>query len=221
MYSIRKNKKEMLDGLTDVYTSKCLGRNTVSFQLNNGDRGVKYHDTVVFLETTNGTILNSGGFRTRTTLNRINDALKAGMVYSEKGLWYLSYNKKTYVFTDGMRLEYGKVYGEDKTQVNKVKKLRKQIAKYCKTIKTMDELPVPSAGDCFLCRITEDGKVLGDTSGCSHLISHLDEQYVHGLLLVNAIKARNHQDTSFVWRHKDLVAQAVRIYFCKNLGLSY
>ncbi len=222
--SRKKNKSELMSGVENVKTSKLYGSNTVKCLLNNGTEIVKYHDTIVFSEDSKGVItLNSGGFRTRTTKERINNELPSDCnIYADKGIWYLCVDCKPYVFCDGIQIKGFEVIGEKKDEEKRIKGLRKQIAKYCKSIREMKELPIPGLGDCLLCMRTKDGQVLGDVgNNKSHLYSHLDEQYIHGSLLVNALKAKGYENLSYVWNIRDLVSNAVRIYFCKQLGLSY
>jgi hypothetical protein len=222
----KKSKSQMLEGLTDVVSSKMFGCSSILCHMENGSKILKYHDTIVFEQQEDGTItLDSGGFRTKTTKTRINDLLPAPWhIYAENGLWWVGNRDtlKRYVFSDKLRLKDNKCLNEDKRVVNHTKKLRKQIAKYCKAIRTMETLPIPELGDCLLCRVTTDGQVLGDIGrDQSHLLSHLEEQYIHGSLLVNALRANGHEVNQFVWNVRDLVARSVRTYFCKNLSLSY
>lgn len=77
-----------------------------------GDRfvtaiGVKLHGTVVVAYYPDGSIrLNSGGYRTRTTLQRINQLLPPGLgVYQKNFDWYVQLRGKGVIpFEDGMRI---------------------------------------------------------------------------------------------------------------------
>ena len=49
-------KKELLQGVEGVISSKKLARNTVSYRLTDGTECIKYHDTVVVKKSPDGII---------------------------------------------------------------------------------------------------------------------------------------------------------------------
>lgn len=73
-----------------------------------GDHGVVmyYHNTAVVYFNADGSIrINSGGYRTRTTKTKINQALdNRAKVYQHRGDWYLYYpeGNTSHPFTDKM-----------------------------------------------------------------------------------------------------------------------
>ena len=108
---------------------------------------------------------------------------------------------------------------------NKDKKLLKLISGYCKEIRNMEELPVPSPGDCWFCSMrSQDGKSMGDSfNDKDHLLNHLKEKYVHGSLIVNALEWAGYDNPSIIFhmKLKDSIIFAVRRYFKAKLGLAY
>ena len=85
-YPGRRNKADILSGVSPleiIATSKVIARNTVEYTTDDGIRRIRYHDTNVisFLKGMGNYIhIDSGGFNTMTTRNRVNEALqKAGI----------------------------------------------------------------------------------------------------------------------------------------------
>lgn len=100
--------------------------------------------------------------------------------------------------------------------------LKKQIANFVALI-TEDNLPMPDAGDCFLCSFqTQANKPVGDLSnGADHLVSHIEEKYLHGSLLVNAMKDSGYHATQiqlhYHIKNVDAFKRALRKYLNKKL----
>ncbi len=76
------------------------------------DGAVTLYQTVVFRKTKTGFILNSGGWRTKTTKDRMNQALRENglpfSVYQEKRQWFV-WNREsgdTMDFSDNMEIQY-------------------------------------------------------------------------------------------------------------------
>jgi hypothetical protein len=97
------------------------------------------------------------------------------------------------------------------------KLLNKYIRKLRKTCKASGT-PKPEAGDCFYCQMVRDdnGRPLANDD-C--LRSHLEETYVHGSLILNAIRSRGRRCPEAVWNMHDIVCQDVRAYFKRELGI--
>ena len=146
--------------------------------------GVKLHDTVIVRWYSDGrVVLDSGGWRTRTTKDRMNIALKDWSVWTEDGIWYVKGPLLTCAYKDGMTLyPDGTVSGEgDDPKLQK--KIRKDIRKF--THKYMvafwdGDVPTPGGGDCWGCYLN-----MRDTD---HLLSHMDEEYYVPSLLAKAIQ---------------------------------
>lgn len=175
-------------------------------------------DVITFVK--DGIILNSGGWRTPTTKDRINSFCNA-RIYQKNHIWYMRDGSK---FFDGIKINSeGYPIGEIKTvDLEKVRREKKQIAKFVALI-TKDNLPTPNNGDCWYCLMkTNEGKTLGDSfNDSSHLVEHLKEGYLHGSLLVNAMREKGYQDHQiglhYSMKLADTFKRAVRQYLTKRL----
>lgn len=231
IYKGNRGKGDLLNGVKDeIFSSKFWGRNTVVYW---SPRGLVFrlHDTdIVTVPPENDRIiLNTGGWFTVTTKDRINRILRdlgAGSinVQSERGIWYVSKGFKIRIpgrenewpenytwgsktlsaFYDGIAItRKGRVIGKVLKENKKADRLKKLISGYCRKIADLETLPEPGPGDCFYCQMREvkSGKPLGEVSGNrDHLLSHIKEGYVHGSLIINAIIARGHRSPAVIWQ---------------------
>jgi hypothetical protein len=189
-----------------------------------------------------GTItLDSGGWRTVTTKNRINYALP---VYSDKGTWYVGGypdHDNRVVYVDGITFtEAGSLVGDEALDPSaEAAAMKKRITAFVKLAGETFEagMPTPSTGDCWYCMMrTETGRTLGDWAGGdhSHLLDHMDEGYVVPSLLVNAVVEAGYNVPAFIlgtsvegttmggrtgghYGHTDLVKRSVRKYLTRRL----
>jgi hypothetical protein len=98
-----KEAQETFDTARDKSKGKPLGNNTRLVRYGNG-YAVFLHQTAVVVIKPDGTYrLNSGGWRTVTTKDRINLYSPASL-FQSKGIWYLSRqpDSSRCIFTDGM-----------------------------------------------------------------------------------------------------------------------
>ena len=149
--------------------SKLQGRNKQSRKIGNNTylirRGeniaIRLHNTDIVIYYPNGKIvLNSGGWRTPTTKDRINSALRHEYrISQDKGIWYIQGK----IFQDGLTIENGVITGtgEDRTKENK--KFKKKVSKYAQACADAIPIDKPSPGDCWYClMMTDDKRTLGD-----------------------------------------------------------
>jgi hypothetical protein len=104
------------------------------------------------------------------------------------------------MFYDGIQFDKDGhcISGTCAIDTDAVNEMTARINAFCMMI-TEDTLRTPDGGDCWMCAFTTQGKTLGDTSGNhEHLLSHMDEGYIHGSLLVNAM--REYGDDDFTIR---------------------
>jgi len=218
---MKRTKKQILNGCTkDVQSSKVIANNTLRINYTDGTEAVRLHDTDVVTKETGGIFcLNSGGWRTLTTKERINRYSPARL-YQRKGLWYIG----EVVFFDGIKVnEAGEVVGKVvKVDDKKINDLKKKIKGFTDLI-TKENLPLPSSGDCWYCCMrTESGETLGDSfKDYDHLFQHLEEGYLHGSILVNAMREAGYRDEQiglhFSLKLADTFKRAVRKYLQKRL----
>ena len=190
--------------------SKKLGNNTYLVRNDDGSVAVKLHDTNVVTMKEDGTIiLDSGGWRTNTTKERMNHYMPSGYDISQrKSIWYLihrTYNAKNgwktvaeMTFKDGCGINpNGTIFGGlSAIGEKKQAKLTADVKEYAKRfINALEKgkVGLPSTGDCWYCSMTtaEDGKTLGDsTNDNTHILAHIKENYFVPSLLVNACNER-------------------------------
>jgi hypothetical protein len=157
------------------------------------DYAIRLHSTNVVTHHTDGSVtLNSGGWRTVTTKDRMNKFQSLARVYSERGVWIVSANGREANFADGVTITAdGVISGADMS--TDYKALQARAKRYTDSyIKALDsgKVPAPSNGDCWYCSMrTDTGKPLVEvTSGCDHVMSHIEEGYYVPSLLARAIE---------------------------------
>jgi hypothetical protein len=183
--------KEIFSRARNKTTGYKLGNNTRLVETQGG-YGVKLHNTIVVDIQSDGTyILNTGGWFTKTTKDRINSYAPVNL-YTGKRIWYLSPHQ---TFSDGIVVNSkGKVIRDPNAkQVKRIKamheKINKYVDKYAKALKE-NKVPQPSCGDCWgCCMVDASGKTV---MGHDHLEQHLKESYLVPSLLVNAIRAKGY-----------------------------
>jgi len=148
--------------------------------------------------------LNTGGWRTATTQDRINKVLRLAVagnhwrVWSEKGQWRLYFYSApgapipSYSFADGCTVyPDGRVEGVNQDAADRQAQLTKDAKAYVKHLVDAllaGSLPAPGSGDCwYCCMVNEDGQTWGDTTQNDHIQSHIAEGYLVPSLLANVI----------------------------------
>ncbi len=167
-----------------------LADNAYQNSCENGDCIVTFHNTEIIIFKANGNIiLNSGGYRTPTTKERINRFLPGYHIEQRNNIWYISDDQDNEtIFLDGMIITNNKL-PENKKIEKDTKKLVEKINKFVSLIDTMKEIPYPDkSGDCWDCNLrTKSGKIIGELSKSDHLLLHIKEKYLHGSLIWNAM----------------------------------
>lgn len=164
--------------------ARKLGNNTYLVVRDDGGYGIRLHDTEVVIHYPNHVILESGGWQTVTTKARMNNYSNAH-VWSERGVWFVSWHGETYPFADGISLDNdGSVTGEG-DDPKEALRLRKAVNKYAKGYAAAflaGKVPAPNSGDCWGCRmVAEDGTA--PMGGADHIHSHIaDKYYVPSIL---------------------------------------
>ncbi len=217
-----------------AFKPRIVKRNTFEF-FNGDDRVIRLHNTDIVTFKPNGKIiLNSEGYKTVTTKDRMNDVLnqKGFSIYQLKGIWYVSHRQEALYKVNSVPYYDGIVipdcFKDDKLvkKANKVEKqelkLRKDILNFSKLI-TKDNIPVPSSGDCWYCCLrTDDNQYLGQATGnTDHLLQHIKEGYMHGSLIYNACKFVGYREPQFIMRLGNVTSlrSAVKRYLYAQLGL--
>jgi len=235
------SKEKMLKALgkegRTIISSKLVDYSTMMFKEQVGEMElcvIRYYNTdiITFIPTEDSfdicnsrrIILKTGGFYTRSTKKRINDYQSEVRIEQENGLWYVHsrHGGEATPFFDGIEILNGIVVSPDKLLLNahsKFEKYKKLIKEYCDEIKKLNNFPEPHGGDCWLCMFNDDKDE-------GHIISHLEEKYIHGTILINALKDNGYTDFAINWlffkewnRNKIRVVQTVRRFLKKRLGM--
>jgi hypothetical protein len=189
------------DNYLGTRDKRTIGHNTILARRDDEAISVKYHNSavVVYFAPKDDCLvtLNSCGWRTMTTKERINEFCPSGFsVYQERGTWTLSRrgeNPESFTFADGITIDtYGRVFNAGPAnEKERVKKLTQQIRKYANAYSAAliaGQVPEPSNGDCWGClMVDEHGKT---AMGSDHLLSHLEESYFVPALLIRSIESR-------------------------------
>ena len=182
--------------------SKRLELNTYAKRLDEKTISIRLYDTDIVIYKDNGVVeLNSGGFRTATTKDRINKYSPLRL-RQEKSVWYVMGQDTTVVFFDGIQFKGGKAINakseakqdKDIKRISRNKKLAKDYTNgFIEALKN-GGVDLPSGGDCWFCCMREVGNMtLGDiTNNATHIIEHIKEKYYVPTLAVNAVLEDKH-----------------------------
>lgn len=187
-----KTKKEILEGIPSetIGANKKIANNTLLINFLDGSQAVRLHNTNVVMTTPSGSIiLDSGGWMTPTTKDRINN-FSPYTINQRKNIWYVNINGTEYIFNDGMKIsKRGKVTGATPKN-NNLERLDKKISVYVKGYmqKLINrELEKPSGGDCWFCALGNKDGSLGELShDKTHIKEHMKSKYYVPSLLIRA-----------------------------------
>jgi len=83
---MRETKSQIMEGIETI-ESKVLADNTVEYKKPDGTTVIRFHHTDIIETAPDGTItLNSGGWKTMTTKDRMNSFQNVTRIVQEKGL---------------------------------------------------------------------------------------------------------------------------------------
>lgn len=191
-----ESMEELFNSARDPVTGKPIDNNTRLVRENDETLALTLHGHKIIYYHSDGSItLDSCGYRTRTTKERINEYTPF-MIYQENFIWYVRLENKDEIFEDKMVLcpdgknGYIPIIENQETIYDASTEIIKDIDKYAK--KFAEALPVgqPGSGDCWYClMVTEDMQSWGDASGeHGHLENHIYEDYFVSSLLLNAVR---------------------------------
>lgn len=201
MINGKRDYQELDQRLSKRHTLK-VSNNTYLNRRPDDCIAMRYHGTDVVLFKPDGSrVLNTGGWFTYTTKERMNWFLPDGMrIYQDQSIWYLyDYiaNKTLCIYRDGIVIgSRGGIKGGRSisatsiSATKKTKALKRKIKRYADTfIEKLDkgEIPAPSLADCIGCSMVAEDGSHPLAKGCVKL--HVRESYYVPSLLVRAIKA--------------------------------
>jgi hypothetical protein len=162
-----------------------------------GAIAVQYHETDVVTVRANGSFqLNSGGWKTMTTKDRMNCYLPRGVtVFSERGIWYVTTPKRTAVYRDGMVIKKNGAAAGAGSELTKKSEnaLKQKVRAFAKAfIQALKDGKVgaPGPSDCWGCLglvTTMDGEV---SKNPDHLRQHVKDHYFVPSLLVTVLEVK-------------------------------
>lgn len=166
-----------------------LENNTVLWKRSDNTLAVSLHQTdIITLHQDGRTVLNSGGWRTATTKDRLN-AYGPVRIWQDRGRWlFVGPDQKQYVFSDGLIISGNKcTAAEDSPKSRQAdRKTQKEIDIYCREFAALaadGKIGLPGPGDCLICKFK--------TRNADHIISHIKEKYYVPQLLLNALEEKN------------------------------
>ena len=107
MYGDRMTKEDSIESIKhDLMSSKKVGNNTFEVVYKDGTRAIRLHKTNVVTFGTDRYTLNTGGWETYTTKDRINKYIPTGYVYQERKEWYVRTPCGVVDYYDGITFDY-------------------------------------------------------------------------------------------------------------------
>lgn len=190
--------REYIEGGRDKQ-SRTIANNTKVRKIENGV-AIRLHDTDIVTITDSGLItLNSGGWLSVTTKERLNRYTNA-RISQRLGIWYISDKAgNDSLFYDGMTISADgyslkpRATAKYEKQVAKIKKQAKEYARgYVEALKN-GAIDYPNGGDCWAC-LMRGPKGQESFQGSGHLQMHISDKYYVPSLLVNAGREAGYRD---------------------------
>jgi hypothetical protein len=157
---------------------------------------IKLHDTDIVTVFNDGRmILNSGGWLSVTTKERINRYTNAG-ISQRGGIWYM---KDGSLFYDGMTIKADGTPLKPRATAayeKKLKAIKKQAREYARGyVEALKAglIDFPNGGDCWAC-LMKGPKGQETFPGSNHIQEHMKDKYYVPSLLVNAGRAAGYRD---------------------------
>ena len=224
--------------------SRLVDNNTRLQEREGGALALRLHETDVLTWTKDGAcVFQSGGWRTPTTKDRMNNYGPGPGIRQEKGVWYIGAR----IYADGCRVDArGNIRGAlpisaAKKSAKLVKAAKAYCAEYMRRFMA-GEIPAPSGGDCWHCLMKEEktGRTLGELSNDQdHMRQHMKEKYYVPSMITRAaevfgvsIMAKNyfayawnpeHQGKATDWEKdlaKDQLGSALYRFVKRGLGIA-
>lgn len=178
---------------------RTAANNTTVYREDGGAIGIKLHaTTIVRINTDDTMVLNSGGWLSSTTKERINRYSSAG-ISQRNGVWYM---RDGSLFYDGMVIGSGgtptkpQMPTQYEAKLKAIKKDAKEYAHGFVAALKAGTVGMPSGGDCWYCSMFENTRGGATTMnvGVDHIREHIKEKYYVPSLLVNAGRAAGYRD---------------------------
>ena len=107
LYGDRITKEQSIESIKhDLKSSNKVGNNTFEVVYKDGTRAIRFHKTNVITFGTDRYTLNTGGWETNITKDRINKHIPYGYVYQERKEWYVNTPSGVVDYFDGIAFDY-------------------------------------------------------------------------------------------------------------------
>lgn len=203
----RRNKGELLAGAPAV-KSRLVARNTVEWTDSEGVRRIRLHDTdILTFPPRGGFTIETGGWNTHTTRDRLNDFLPAGFrVYTERGQLWLYIGDSNPWHGEGRRVPFreritigprGAVKSDTGARNKEAERDRKLIDGYmakARKLAKAGELPEPGPGDPLIPVDPATGKYAEH-----YMREWLREKYIFGSMIRAAYRFAGMTDFGIQW----------------------
>ena len=205
--------------------SRKMANNSYLERKDNGSIAYRLHSTDIVTYYPDKIVLNSAGWLTTTTKDRMNQALRIvnpdlGISQKNKNWFFVNghyiegsgYQEISRIpFIDGLKVDYAgnslvksQVKNAEKTEKDRIE-ISKQISAYIKTLsKSIDKksFNLDPKGDCWYCamRTVDNHEPLGQAiNDKEHLLEHLKEKYIMISLIINALESRHYGAGPGIW----------------------
>lgn len=183
---------------------KVIANNTYVVKIGD-DYGIKLYDTIIMRYSQNGNVvLNSGGYRTATTKQRINEYAHNFHIIQENGMWFVGGRGEPVLFEDNMVIpRHGVLENPDTMNLVIAKRnVDRMVSKYIKGYindMMVNGIHQPGAGDCWCCLMTStDNPNELEAMGYDHYLSHFEEKYYVPSIFYKAIKEKNYPNPDLI-----------------------
>lgn len=189
---------------------KKLAANTYLRKVDDSCYVIALHSTdIIYITSRAGeTIyrLNSGGYQTVTTKDRLN-SFSPARIYQKRGVWYVGdFGVDDVIYFDGIEVDIKGVVvnsrSAPKAFIHKKKRLDRMINEYIRGFANdaiQNGLGMPSGGDCWLCKIHAQGNSMA-TDDFQHVYFHLQEKYYTRSFLYYCLKLHGYSNPGFNWQ---------------------
>ena len=204
MVQPRKSKRGMLAAIeSPVVKSRMIARNTIEYETGIGDVVTRLHDTDIVRKRPEGTVyLDTGGWNTKTTRARINEALPRGIsVHTHKGSMYISgVNGKSHEFTQTARIgpRGGVTTDIQSGEAASYDSVRALVDRYIVRLKR-DGIPTESGGDPWIIPESSSGKYPTDIMLAWLNDPDTKEPYIFLNFIYTALKWSGQSDFGVEW----------------------
>ena len=90
---MRETKTQIMEGV-EAKESKIVGNNTVEYIRPDGTKVIRFHHTdILEFPAPEEVVFNTGGWKTVTTKQRMNEFQNLATIIQHKGLWYITTHK--------------------------------------------------------------------------------------------------------------------------------